>query len=172
MLEYIILGYLSKCNMSGYEIKQHMSISTAKFFDASFGSIYPALKRLEGKGQITSTEVVEGGKFKKVYTITDAGQAVLLEWLDQPADMSGAKPDHLLKVFFFRKLPIEKVREKVAGMISDARKELESLEQIEKLVEEMADTYEMTTLYYGKAYYQFTIKWYEDYLKKLDSEKE
>ncbi|WP_236880832.1 PadR family transcriptional regulator [Clostridioides difficile] len=49
MLEYIILGFLMEKELSGYDLKQIMSESTSYFFDASFGSIYPALKRLETK---------------------------------------------------------------------------------------------------------------------------
>lgn len=49
MLEYIILGFLLSKDLTGYDLKQRMAKSTSFFFDASFGSIYPALKRLEAK---------------------------------------------------------------------------------------------------------------------------
>ena len=54
MLEYIILGFLMGCAASGYDLKQYMAESTSYFFDASYGSIYPALKRLEEKKLILS----------------------------------------------------------------------------------------------------------------------
>ena len=47
MLEYIILGFLMGCAASGYDLKQYMAESTSYFFYASYGSIYPALKRLK-----------------------------------------------------------------------------------------------------------------------------
>lgn len=52
--------------MNGYEIKQFKNISTAKFCIVSFGSIYPALKRMENKDMVISTEIVDGGKYKKI----------------------------------------------------------------------------------------------------------
>lgn len=47
MLIYVILGFLCEKDMTGYEIKQKMTISTSNFIDASFGSIYPMLKKME-----------------------------------------------------------------------------------------------------------------------------
>ncbi len=84
MLEYIILGFLMEKELSGYDLKQIMSESTSYFFDASFGSIYPALKRLETKGYIHYHEVIDGSKLKKLYSITNTGKEVFLEWLKKP----------------------------------------------------------------------------------------
>lgn len=53
MLIYVILGFLCEKDMTGYEIKQKMTISTSNFIDASFGSIYPMLKKME-KGSLSS----------------------------------------------------------------------------------------------------------------------
>ncbi len=52
MLQFVILGFLMNCDMNGYAIKKKMSLSTVNFVDASFGSIYPALKRLHQHGYI------------------------------------------------------------------------------------------------------------------------
>ena len=78
MLEYIILGFLMTKERSGYDLKRCMTQTTSYFFDASFGSIYPALKRLTQKGLVTFREDVDGGKFKKVYRITDSGRTAFM----------------------------------------------------------------------------------------------
>ncbi len=46
-VDYIILGCLSIEPMSGYDIKRLISISTSLFYNASYGSIYPTLKKME-----------------------------------------------------------------------------------------------------------------------------
>ena len=69
---------------SGYDLKLWMSSCTSNFFDASFGSIYPALKRLEAKDLIRSVEQVESGKFKKIYSIREAGKKEFMAWLSAP----------------------------------------------------------------------------------------
>ena len=76
MLEYIILGFLMRRKATGYDLKQYMAESTSYFFDASYGSIYPALKRLEEKKFLCSEEQVTGGKFKKLYSVTGELNAV------------------------------------------------------------------------------------------------
>lgn len=53
MLIYVILGFLCEKDMTGYEIKQKMTISTSNFIDASFGSIYPMLKKWK-RGSLSS----------------------------------------------------------------------------------------------------------------------
>ncbi|MCW0824055.1 PadR family transcriptional regulator [Clostridioides difficile] len=62
ILKYIILGFMMEKELSGYDLKQKMSTSTSYFFDASFGSIYLALKRLEEKDYICYREVIDGSK--------------------------------------------------------------------------------------------------------------
>lgn len=53
MLIYVILGFLCEKDMTGYEIKQKMTLSTSNFIDASFGSIYPMLKKWK-RGSLSS----------------------------------------------------------------------------------------------------------------------
>lgn len=47
-VDFIILGCLSMQPMSGYDIKRLISISTSLFYNASYGSIYPTLKKNGG----------------------------------------------------------------------------------------------------------------------------
>lgn len=101
-LEYIILGFLMSSEMSGYDLKQKMTESTSNFFDAGYGSIYPTLKRMEAKSFISLREIVEGGKYKKLYAITELGKSEFLNWLELPVEFSRTKTDHLIKIFFFK----------------------------------------------------------------------
>ena len=101
-------GIFTATEMSGYQLKQQMAGSTSNFFDASFGSIYPALKKMEVRGAITVRDVMEGGKFKKFYTITESGKVEFMEWLENPIECSKTRPDPLVKLFFYGYLPMEK----------------------------------------------------------------
>lgn len=86
----LCLAILNFGKATGYEIKK-MSSDThyAYFVDASYGSIYPALNKLEADGCLTSHEEREPGKpARKVYSITDNGVAELVSHIaDTP------KPD-------------------------------------------------------------------------------
>ncbi len=57
MLELAILGLLQEQPRHGYELKKRLSETLGSFWGISFGSLYPALRRLERSGAI---EVVDG----------------------------------------------------------------------------------------------------------------
>ena len=72
----ICLAILFEGEASGYEIRK-LSVEGeySYFIDASFGSIYPALAKLEADNFVTShVEQQDGKPAKKVYTITQAGR--------------------------------------------------------------------------------------------------
>ena len=81
----VILGFLSFDPMSGYEIKQRVDGSTRFFWAASYGQIYPELRRLATAGLVEGESSPRGGRQRNVYTLTSAGRASLVEWLAAPS---------------------------------------------------------------------------------------
>ncbi len=61
--------------MHGYEMMKALEEKSGGFYSPSPGSVYPTLQMLEDGGHVTSKET-DG---KKVYSITDAGRALLAE---------------------------------------------------------------------------------------------
>jgi DNA-binding PadR family transcriptional regulator len=167
MLKYIILGFLLHGEMSGYDLKQCMVKSTANFFDASFGSIYPALKRLEAEGAISSREVVDAGKYKKIYVITDDGRLEFMRWLEEPIGFVRTKLDHLVKIFFLGFLPQEKAIVALQAFIKAVKPVLNELIASQPKIKEKTDIYQYSTLLYGISYYQFIINWSNELLGEL-----
>ena len=74
-MKYALLWLLQERPMHGYEMIKALDQRSGGFYSPSPGSIYPTLLMLEEGGFVTGSEV-EG---KKVYTITDAGRALLSE---------------------------------------------------------------------------------------------
>jgi len=167
MLNNIILGFLNYCDMSGYDIKQFMAHSTAYFYDASFGSIYPMLKKLEENGLVIVKESVEGGKYKKLYAITEKGRNEFMEWLEQPITLTRTRHEHLVRIFFYSFLP----REKAIGLIQDFIVYVEGiykeLETVKKMIKGKAEIFQMATVDFGQEYYLFTIDWCRRFLETL-----
>ena len=56
MLELAILGLLDEQELHGYEIRKRLRDELGLFANISFGSLYPALSRLERVGAVTVTE--------------------------------------------------------------------------------------------------------------------
>jgi DNA-binding PadR family transcriptional regulator len=74
-MKFALLGLLQERPMHGYEMIKALEERSGGFYSPSPGSIYPTLQMLEDRGCVTVQEI-EG---KKVYSITDAGKALLDE---------------------------------------------------------------------------------------------
>lgn len=135
MLELAILGLLGDQELHGYEIRRRLRDELGVFSNISFGSLYPALARLERTGAVeavenhgpASTGAVpmtgslsgeraalrarraspgRGRRGRKVYRITDTGRRQFAELLDNE---HGAGPEDArsfgLRLAFARYLP-------------------------------------------------------------------
>lgn len=56
MLDLAILGLLQEHELHGYEIRRRLRDELGLFANISFGSLYPALSRLDGSGAVIATE--------------------------------------------------------------------------------------------------------------------
>lgn len=56
VLELAILGLLKEQDLHGYELKKRLTESLGTFSSVSFGSLYPALARLEAAGAVKAVE--------------------------------------------------------------------------------------------------------------------
>jgi DNA-binding PadR family transcriptional regulator len=77
----ICLAILAHGEASGYDLKKNWEDGPfGAMGGASFGSIYPALAKLEQDGLIVSREEMQQGKPpKRVYSLTGVGRTVFLE---------------------------------------------------------------------------------------------
>jgi DNA-binding PadR family transcriptional regulator len=99
-LEHIVLGCL-ETPASGYDIKTYFDRQIRQFWSAELSQIYPTLKRLEGRGWLTSRrEPSTKGPPRKVYTRTPAGREALIEWLTGGPQVGSERFSYLAQVFF------------------------------------------------------------------------
>lgn len=94
----LCLAVLNSGDATGYEIRKLVSEGHfSHFVDASFGSIYPALKAMSDDQLVKVEEIQQDGKpNRKVYTITDLGRAEFLHALSKPAQKDNYKSEFLL----------------------------------------------------------------------------
>src|SRR5437762_2611047 len=97
---YVILGFLGRRPMSGYEIKSLVDKSTRFFWTASYGQIYPELRRLAEAGLIEGEARPQGGRRRTVYRLTAAGHRELRDWLADDPHVLELRDEALLKLFF------------------------------------------------------------------------
>src|SRR5207248_2524917 len=97
----VILGMVALGKRTGYDIKQLVDRSVRYFWAASYGQIYPELRRLEEQGLITGRSEPSGGRARTVYELTEAGEQALAGWLAGDISVHWEPRDEgMLKLFF------------------------------------------------------------------------
>ncbi|EUA93493.1 transcriptional regulator PadR-like family protein [Mycobacterium ulcerans str. Harvey] len=77
MLELAILGLLIESPMHGYELRKRLTGLLGAFRAFSYGSLYPALRRMQAEGLIAENAAPTGmpvRRARRVYQLTDAGR--------------------------------------------------------------------------------------------------
>src|SRR5438270_13356380 len=97
----VMLGMIALGKRTGYEMKQLVDKSTRHFWAASYGQIYPELRRLEEQGLVRGRPAPSGARARTVYELTDAGERALADWLASDAPLVDELRDEgMLKLFF------------------------------------------------------------------------
>lgn len=163
MIDYIILGMVYDNCLTGYDIKKHIENGIGVFYKASYGSLYPALKKLVEKGFLVMNENPQGGRQKIYYAITEDGKRIFMEWLKAPLNVLDGTNNHLAKVYFFDKLPADIRDRQLLEFEINYEHYVRKLEALEKHFDSMEnkDTfyYKLSTLYYGIFITQRIIQW-------------
>jgi DNA-binding PadR family transcriptional regulator len=125
---YVILGMLAWGPRSGYDIKADVDKSVRFFWAASYGQIYPELKRLSEAGLIEGQ--AQGGRRRTVYRITGLGAEALEAWLTEEPQTFEARDEALLKLFLADAAPETAVASLEAKLRSHEAK-LKRLREVE-----------------------------------------
>ena len=97
----VILGMLKLGIHTGYDIKKAIDTSTRFFWGASFGQIYPELRRLSDAGLIKGRPDPRGQVKRTMYSLTRKGERALHTWLtDSESFTFEMRDESLLRLFF------------------------------------------------------------------------
>lgn len=163
-IDMVILGFLAHGSCTGYDIKKRIDSSISFFWKGSFGSIYPALTKLEEDGLITRSEPSgHSAREKILYTITDEGRDELAGWISAEQATNDLKYETMMKVFFGggedRQVTIRNIKlfeENVSRDLSILRAYKENLETV------LNDPGHMNfylTVLFGIRTYEAHLKW-------------
>ncbi|PSB06608.1 PadR family transcriptional regulator [filamentous cyanobacterium Phorm 46] len=105
MLELSALGLLQRQPLHGYRLKQQLELFMSSCISVNYGAIYPLLKRLLERGEISviAEEAGDAGCPRKIYGITAQGRELWRQkMLEHPQESwvnSGSR--FQIKFFFF-----------------------------------------------------------------------
>jgi DNA-binding PadR family transcriptional regulator len=148
---------------TGYDIKQKIEISTRFFWGASYGQIYPELKRLAAAGLVQAEHDPRGGLKRTAYRLTPAGERVLHEWLtDHGHQLFEMRDEALLKIFFGDLLTPEELLANVTARREWCERTLALFQQIDELAVTGWGPRESPTeaLHYGLELIDWMRDWY------------
>lgn len=176
MIDNVILGILMEGPQSGYGLKWTIDQSVGFFYTASYGSLYPALKRLADQGAVSLVES-DGAKNKKLYTLEPPGRARFLEWLAEP--LARSRNEHLLKIFFYDYLEEPVRSERLRSFHAGLQEELGRLGVVRQIVDKETQELEnpqdfrfrLSVLTYGFRFLEMAENWLRD-LRQAETEPE
>jgi len=161
MLELAILGLLKERSMHGYQLSKRLTDTLGGFWRVSYGSLYPTLKRLEREGAVEQVfDEVAVGRRKNVYRITEKGEALFLELLEEAGhDTSTEENRFRVRLAFFRYLApdarirlLERRRAYLEERLSTITASLTS-------TRERFDTYTLSLMQHGRETTEQDIAW-------------
>ena len=182
MLKYILLGFLNYYPMSGYDLKSLMDESTGHFWHAYHSQIYTTLRKLEEDGLLESEEIEseEAKLNRRVYSLTDACRAELVQWQRQTmTEMSPIKEDLLVRLFFsgsrnkqetLSELTIQRQLHQQKLDVYVSLSETHLMPTIEANPSAASEVpYWLMTLEFGKRYEQMYVQWLSECIAQIEA---
>jgi DNA-binding PadR family transcriptional regulator len=166
----VILGLLSSRPRSGYEIKSIVDRSTRFFWAASYGQIYPELRRLEREGLIEGEDAPNGRRARRVYRLTGAGREELETWLLGRDVTVELRDESLLRLFFADALPRGQALVLLEGRRRGHEHFLEVLRDIDARPGEDPPFVDLV-LRWGIAFHEWGARWCGEQLERLSGDK-
>ena len=163
---YVILGMVSREPRSGYEIKSLVDGSTRFFWAASYGQIYPELKRLAEARLVEGVDAPRGERKRTVYAITAEGTEALKEWLRRPPETAEMREEGLLKLFFSGLLPPEEAADTLRAMREYRLGTAERLREMEPKALAKEDPLPLLVLQGGIEFNE----WFADWCERMEAQ--
>jgi DNA-binding PadR family transcriptional regulator len=166
VIELAILGLLKERSMHGYQLKKRLSETLGPFWQVSYGSLYPTLKRLQRQAAV---EMVfpreEVGRRKNVYRLTDHGERVFADLLAETGRDTADDNGFRVRLAFFRYLKpetrigvLERRRAVLMERLSEIRRRVSSYR-------ERADTYTLSLMRHGMDTTEHDLRWVDDMIR-------
>ena len=126
----LCLGLLTRGEATGYELKKAFASTLGHFFDAGYGSIYPALARLTTEQLVTCTALPQDKRpDKKIYRITPRGRLAFLEALAEPPGRDRFRSEFIATMLFADLLHAGELAQLVDAQLANYRAAVAELDK-------------------------------------------
>jgi DNA-binding PadR family transcriptional regulator len=185
MLELAVLGLLKERAMHGYELRKQLGAMLGPFWQVSWGSLYPALRRLAKAGAVeklaepkprrstrttrttakkttkAKANTLSSGRRKNVYRISAKGEQLFTSMLEETA--AAVDAEHFtLKLAFFRYLQPEMRLALLERRRAYLQDKLAQFKTNLRDYRERIDSYTLSLQNHGMAATQNDIEWIDE----------
>jgi len=176
-LQHILLGLLQQ-PASGYDLKHEFQQRLSHYWGAELAQIYPALKRMQQEGLLSSAlQPSDKGPRKRIYQRTAAGRKCLQQWLQSGPEVHTDRLSWLAQVAFLDTVAapdqVEFLQQLQQAFIQH-RAELQAIEDNWRAQDAACpdqlqgeDLFAHMTLRLGVAKYTTIIDWCSECLQRL-----
>ena len=129
-LNHAILGFLRYGPRTGYDLKKVFDVSVRHFWPAQQSQIYQSLGKLTEDGLIECEVIPQTDRpNRKLFHITQDGQAELHRWLTAPQAEKPIRAQLLIQIFFAGGLTDEEILVILESKADEVRKIIDLFEQ-------------------------------------------
>ena len=172
--EQVLLGLVCMSPASGYDLKRAFATTPMGVYQPSSGALYPALRRLEGRGLVQAGEATDGSaRNRRVYAPTPAGRSAHLDWLRAPVEPSTVARDLGLHLMRFVMMEHAFSRAEVIAFLDDLK---DALAAFTGGLEEFAASgnleagHPRLAMEHGLEVHRASLRWVEHAIATLDDE--
>ncbi len=178
-LKHVLLVVLKKKKSTGYEITKWFDGPLGYFWNTSHQRVYRALATLHKDGWVRYELVRQTDKpDKKVYELTEQGEAALQKWLKTPLKIPPINEPFLVKLFAGKDADPKVLHEELSRhyeeyvAIQEEYKKIEQQYFPDGFTDDAANNMMYLTLRRGFYHQEATLKWAEEALAVLKNASE
>lgn len=167
-LELAVLGLLHESPMHGYELRKQLNTVLGWSRVLSYGSLYPALKKMKRAGWISEraadeeSAVVVGRRQRIVYELTEAGNTQFAALMSQAGPASWEDDNFGVRFAFFSRTDMEIRLRILEGRRTRLEERLERVQSQLSRTQEQMDRYAMELQRHGVESVEREVRWLSD----------
>lgn len=169
VLEFAVLGVLGDGPQHGYELRKRLATVLGPFRALSYGSLYPCLRRLQGKGLIDEVDVtpatesaappLSARRARVVYAITADGKEEFSAWANQPGPEAWEDEGFAAHLAFFGRTEARVRIRILEGRRSRLEERVETLRESLARSRERVDAYTLQLQQHGLDGAEREVRW-------------
>jgi DNA-binding PadR family transcriptional regulator len=164
LLEFAVLGLLHDGPLHGYELRKRLTTALGIFRALSYGSLYPALRRLVDAGWIHEThEVTASGKRPRItYELTADGKEHFQDLVAASGPDAWDDEDFDVRFAFFSRTEAQVRLRILEGRRSRLEERLANIREASQARRERMDGYTLALQQHGEERAEREVRWLEE----------